>query len=243
MKAPHWILPIVVTSTLTHAAEDKPDTSRWKEDFSDEAAFLKNWSAYGMTPDGKWISGPGTMHYWWQIQDGALRGQHTPKTHGSGLQRVVSGTDVRLSLRFKLPEGGASYLGFNGPNPILGFNFHLAFLKITKDSIEALDEDTLFPKESPEAAELKKTGKPNRKPIIGKTEKIALSPDDWHDLIIEIRGRTITALIDGKQVLTYETNAGNAAKTTVQFSLSGNGKDIGFGWYDDISIEPLEVKK
>jgi hypothetical protein len=240
----HILLTALLLSPLVslHSA-DKPDTSRWKEDFSDEAAFLKNWGAYGMTPDGKWTSGPGSMHLWWQIQDGSLRGQHAPKTHGSGLQHAVSGKDVRLSLRFKLPAGGASYIGFNGPNPILGFNFHLAFVKITKTSIEALDEDVLFPKESQEAAELKKNGKANRKPFIGMTEKIALSPDDWHHLTFETRAKTLTVFIDGKQALTYETKAGDAPKMTAQFSLSGNGKDIGFGWYDDISFEPLEAKK
>jgi len=106
MKAHHWMHTLVVASTLTPAAEDKPDTPRWTEDFSDEASFLKNWSAYGMTPDGKWLSGSGTMPHWWQIQDSALLGLHAPKTHGSGLQRVVSGKDVRQSLRFKLQAGG-----------------------------------------------------------------------------------------------------------------------------------------
>jgi len=100
MKAPHWILPLVIASTLAHAAEDKPDTSRWKEDFSDEAAFPKNWSSYGWLPDGKVVSGPENMHRWWQIQDGVLRGQTFGKLHPSGLQRKISGKNVRLNLRF-----------------------------------------------------------------------------------------------------------------------------------------------
>ena len=74
-------------------------------------------------------------------------------------------------------------------------------------------------------------------------EKIALTLDVWHDLVIEMRGRTITAFIDGKPVLTYQTNAGDAPKGTVQFAVGGSGKDVASGWYDDVSFEPLEQKK
>jgi hypothetical protein len=44
---------------------------RWKEDFSDEAAFMKNWASYGWLADGKVVSGPESMRRWWQIHDGA----------------------------------------------------------------------------------------------------------------------------------------------------------------------------
>jgi hypothetical protein len=37
MKVLHLILTLAIASGLTHAAEP-PDLSRWKEDFSDEAA-------------------------------------------------------------------------------------------------------------------------------------------------------------------------------------------------------------
>jgi len=83
MKVLPLILTLAVASALTYAAEDKPDLSRWKEDFSDEAAFLKNWSSYGWLPDGKVVSGAENMHRWWQIQDGVLRGQTFGKLHPS----------------------------------------------------------------------------------------------------------------------------------------------------------------
>jgi hypothetical protein len=49
--------------------------------------------------------------------------------------------------------------------------------------------------------------------------------------------------IDGKQVLTYQTHAGDAPKETVQFAVGGGSKDVVNGWYDDVSFEPLEEKK
>lgn len=244
MKVLHLALTLLVASALTHAAEDKPDISRWKEDFSDEAAFLKNWSSYGWLPDGKVVSGAENMHRWWQIQDGVLRGQTFGKLHPSGLQRKVSGRDVRLSLRFKLEEGGMAAIGFNGPNPILKANFHLAGVHIRQGSITAWDEENLHPKGSPEAEALKKAKKMNRKFIgAAKVEKITLSFKAWHALVIEMRGRTITAFIDGKQVLTYQTNAGDAPKETVQFAVGGAGKEVVNGWYDDVVFEPLEEQK
>ena len=93
MKVFHLILTLFVASALAYAAEPSA-TSRWKEDFSDEAAFLKNWSSYGWLPDGKVVSGAENMHRWWQIQDGVLRGQTFGKLHPSGSQRKISGKDV-----------------------------------------------------------------------------------------------------------------------------------------------------
>jgi hypothetical protein len=184
------------------------------------------------------------MHRWWQIHGGELRGQTFGKLHPSGLTRKVSGTDVRLSLRFKLEEGGMAAVGFNGPNPILEANFHLAGVHIRQGSITAWDEENLHPKGSPEAEALKKQKKMNRKFIpAAKVEKIALATGAWHDLVIELRGRTITAFIDGKPVLTYQTNAGDAPKQTVQLAVGGGSREVVNGWYDDVSFEPLEAAK
>ena len=244
IKVLRLVLPFVIaTATLLHAA-DQPGLARWKEDFADETAFKKNWSAYGWLPDGKALSGVENMHRWWQIEDGVLRGQTFGKIHPSGLTRKVSGRDVRLSLRFKMQEGGMAAIGFNGPNPILEANFHLAGVHIRQNSITAWDEENLYPKGSREAEALKKEKKMNRKFIsAAKVEKISLALDVWHELVIEMHGRTIMASIDGKQELSYQTNAGDAPKETVQLSVGGGGREVVSGWYDDVSFEPLEEKK
>jgi hypothetical protein len=244
MKVVLFVSTLLLTSALLYAADAQPDLSRWKEDFSDEAAFRKNWASYGWLADGKVVSGPENMHRWWQIHDGALRGQTFGKLHPSGLTRKISGRDVRVSLRFKLEEGGMAAVGFNGPNPILEANFHLAGVHIRPGSITAWDEENLHPKGSPEAEAMKKAKQMNRRFIgAAKVEKITLSLDAWHALAIEMRGRTITAIIDGKQVLTYLTNAGDAPKETVQFAVGGGSREVVNGWYDEVSFEPLEDKK
>jgi hypothetical protein len=148
---------------------------------------------------------------------------------------------VRLSLRFKLQEGGMAAIGFNGPNPILEANFHLAGVHIRQNMIKAWDEENLYPKGSPEAEALKKEKKMNRKFIsAAKTEKLQLTVDAWHDLVLEMRGRTITARIDNQEVLSYRTNAGDAPKDTVQLAVGGNGSEVTNGWYADIRFEPIE---
>ena len=244
MKAHHWILPLVVASTLTHAAEDKPDTSRWKEDFSDEAAFKKNWSAYGWLPDGKVVSGPENMHHWWELVDEALRARTSPGVHPSGLTRKVEGTDVRVSCRFKLPPQGLVGVGFNGPNPILDSNFHLAGVHIRETGITAWDEANLYPKGSPEAEALKKENKMNRKFIgAAKVTTMEIKAEVWHEFAMELHGRDLKIQLDGKEVLAYTTNAGDAPKTSLQFSVHSTAKEAVFGWFNEVKFEPLEVKQ
>ena len=244
MKPLLLVCSLFLATARLPAADAASDLSRWKEDFSDEAAFLKNWASYGWLADGKVVSGPENMHRWWQIQGGELRGQTFGKLHPSGLTRKISGKDVRVSLRFKLEEGGMAAVGFNGPNPILEANFHLAGVHIRPDSITAWDEENLHPKGSPEAEAMKKANKMNRRFIsAAKVEKITLTTGAWHHLTIEMRGRTITAIIDGKQVLTYRTNAGDAPKEKVQFAVGGGSREVVNGWYDDVSFESLETAR
>ncbi|NCA11551.1 hypothetical protein EBR56_07045 [bacterium] len=83
----------------------------------------------------------------------------------------------------------------------------------------------------------------NRK-FIGraKVETLALELGVWHDLVFEMRGRTIAAFIDGKQVLEYRTNAGDAPQETVQFAVGNDrGHDVMTGWHDDVRFEPLDA--
>ena len=244
MKSLFPLLFVLIAAAPLDAADTPADHSRWKEDFSDEAAFLKSWSSYGWLADGKVVGGPENMYRWWQIHGGELRGQTFGKLHPSGMQRKISGRDVRVSLRFKLEEGGMAAVGFNGPNPILEANFHLAGVHIRPGSITAWDEENLHPKGSPEAEALKKEKKMNRRFIgAAKVEKLTLSTGEWHSLVLEMRGRTIIAFIDGGQVLNYLTNAGDAPKETLQFAVGGGGREVVNGWYDDVSFEPLEASK
>lgn len=230
-------------------AAEPGDLTRWKEDFSDEASFSKRWSSYGFlaagidakNPLGKPVGGKDSRPEWWQVVDGALRGQNFPEEkHGSGISRNATGKDVRLSCRFKIPPGGMVAVGIRGPNPILERVFSVASLHIRQDGVTATDNDVLHPKGSPEAAELKKKGVWNRRHYYAKSVKVAIAPDVWHDLVAEVRGKELTIFIDAKQVLQYTTLSGDAPKTSIGFGVGGNGKTVLATWYDDVRFEPLE---
>jgi hypothetical protein len=176
--------------------------------------------------------------------DGALRGQNFPEEkHGSGISRNVAAQDMRLSCRFKIPADGVAAIGIRGPNPMVEKVFNVVSLHIRPNSIVAADNDVLYPKDSPEAAEMKKKGEWNRKFYYAKTEKITLAPDAWHDLTVEVRGKELRVSIDANPVLSYTTLCGDAPKTSIGLGAGGNGKTVLATWYDDVKIEPLEEKK
>jgi hypothetical protein len=242
----------LLASPFAVRAADSPAAASWKDDFSDGTMLAKHWSSYGFlaagigakNPLGKPVGGNDSRPEWWQIVDGALRGQNFPEEkHGSGISRDVAGQDVRLSCRFKIPDGGMAAIGIRGPNPILEKVFNVVSLHIRTDSIVAADNDVLHPKDSTEAAELKKKGEWNRKFYYAKTETISIAPDAWHDLAVEARGKELRVIIDAKSVLSYTTLCGDAPKTSIGFGVGGNGKTVVATWYDDVSIEPLDANK
>jgi hypothetical protein len=251
LKQIHFTTFLLTASIMLSAAEPS-DLSRWKDDFSDSAAFAKHWASYGFlaagidakNPLGKPVGGKDSRPEWWQIVDGALRGQNFPEEkHGSGISRNVAAQDMRLSCRFKIPAGGMAAIGIRGPNPILEKVFNVVSLHIRSDSVVAADNDVLHPKNSPEAAELKKKSAWNRRFFYAKTEKVVIAPEVWHDLAVEVRGKELTVFVDAKPVLQYTTLSGDAPKTSIGFGVGGNGKTVLATWYDDVSFEPLEAEK
>jgi hypothetical protein len=233
-------------------AAEPAHPSRWTEDFSDPASFAKHWSSYGFlatgidskNPLGKAVSGKDSRPEWWQVVDGALRGQNFPEEkHGSGLSRDIAGQDIRLCFRFKIPPDGMASLGIRGQNPILEKVFNVVSLHIRADSVVAAENDVLHPKGSPEAEELKKKGVWNRRFYYAKREKVTIAPAVWHDLAVEVRRKQLTVFVDGMPTLQYTTLCGDAPKTSIGFGVGGNGKSVLETWYDDVSFEPLEEAK
>jgi len=232
-----------------HAA-DKTEPTSWSDDFSDATTLARNWRPYGFLasgidashPLGKPVGGQDARPEWWQIVDGALRGQCFPEeNHPPGLRRSITGTDIRLTCRFKLAASGQMGMSVGGPNPVVEKDFNVAGLHIRPESITAWDNDVLHPKGSPEAAELKKKGIWNRKFFYAKTQKIIIAPDVWHELTIELRGKELRAFIDGKLALTYTTLCGDVPKHNIGLQPGGKGQSAVATWFDDIRVEPLKT--
>jgi len=235
-------LPLLCLFSLASlaTAQDKPDLTRWTESFDSEQGFDASWAAYGWHPDGKTSSKKEDRPLWWELIKGELQANTSPGVHPSGLTRRMAGMDVRVSVRFKLPPLGLVGVGFNGPNRLLERNFHLAGVHIRETGISACDEANLYPKDSPEAAELKKKGEMNRKFIgAAKVATIQIKAGVWHDLTMEMHGRDLRIMLNGKEALTYTTNAGDAPKETLQLSVHSTEKQVVHGYFDDIRFEPL----
>jgi hypothetical protein len=245
-------LLLLMPLTMLKAADKNPLSSSWGDDFSDAASFAVNWRPYGFLatgidakhPLGKTVSGNDARPEWWQIVDGALRGQCFPEEkHPPGLRRAISGTDIRLHCRFKMAAEGQIGISIGGPNPIVERDFNVAGLHIRPDSITAWDNDVMHPKGSPEAAELKAKGTWNRKFFYAKTEKVQIAPDVWHSLVLELRGKELQVMLNGKLALTYTTLCGDAPKNDIGLQPGGKSQKPLASWFDDIRIELLSVNK
>jgi hypothetical protein len=233
-------------ATQTPGKSDAP--ASWREDFSDATAFAVNWRPYGFLasgidaahPLGKTVSGKEARPEWWQIVEGALRGQCFPEEkHPPGLRRAITGTDIRVRCRFQLAAQGQMGISIGGPNPVVERDFNVAGLHLRPDGITAWDNDVLHPKGSPEAAALKARGIWNRKFFYAKTEKLTIAPGLWHDLVIELRGKELTVTLDGKSALTYTTLCGDVPKRDIGLQPGGKSRSILATWFDDIEVELL----
>lgn len=234
-----------VSSSLLAEGEE---TAHWTEDFSNPAEFSKNWTPYGFlasgispaSPLGKSVSGKESRPDWWEIVDGTLRSRNFPEEkHQAGITHLASGNDIRLAYRVKIPKGGLSQITIRGNNPIVERNFHIAVLRISPTGISAADNDVIHPKDSPQALEMKAKGQWNRKFIIAKTEKREIATDVWHNVILELRGKEMTAFLDGEKALSYTTLCGDVPKTSIGLAGGRNDKEIMDTWYDDVAFGPL----
>jgi hypothetical protein len=155
------------------------------------------------------------------------------------LRRAITGTDIRVSCRFKLSAGGQVGLSIGGPNPIVERDFNVAGVHIRTDAVTAWDNDVLHPKGSPQAAELKTKGIWNRKFFYAKTVKASITPDAWHSLVLEMRGKELKVIVDGQLALTYVTLCGDVAKHDIGLQPGGKSPQPLATWFDDIRVEPL----
>jgi hypothetical protein len=245
-------LALLALLPLPLSAETAPplaDPSRWTESFEQADAFAKNWTPYGFLavgidekhPLGTNVSGAKSRPDWWQLEEGALCSRNFPEEkHAAGITHAAAGSDIRMRCRVKLSKGGMAQITLRGNNPIVERNFHVAVLRLNTDSVVAAENDVIHPKDSPEAAAMKARGEWNRKFFLAKTEKRPVAPEVWHELTLELRGKQLTAFVDGEKTLTYTTLCGDVPKTSVGLAGGHSKKEEMRTWFDDVQWEPLE---
>ena len=244
-RIPKCLVALILCAPLAGwpaAAEETADLAAWTETFDSEAALDHNWNYYGYLSERGTTGAREQRARWWQVVDGQLQGNIQPGVHPSGIGRNVTGTDVRLAFRFKLPPQGLVSCSLRGDNPIVEKNFAVMSLHVRPTGVAACDNTTLHPKESPQAAQLKAEGGWNRR-FIGnaKVAPLTIAEDVWHELVMEARGREQRVLLDGREVLTYTTLAGDTPKTSVGLGLGSSAKEVVHGFIDDVTFGPLDA--
>ena len=155
-----------------------------------------------------------------------------------------SGKDVRLKCRVKLGDGAGVNVTFHGPNngadrvnPDQGdINLRRSGVRITANNEFALfDEYYTHPDaEALKKADVKHTAS---KQILVKTP---LAVNEWHDLMIEMRGKEFAIWSDGKQVKSYQTHSGDEPKQSFHLSVGNESKKQTVdAWFDDVFFEIL----
>jgi hypothetical protein len=242
------ILKTVLLGTAHFLWAEDTRLTHWSEDFSKPEEFAAHWAPYGFlasgvsptSPLGKSVSGKESRPEWWTVVDETLRSRNFPEEkHPAGITRLVSGDDIRLTYRVKIPEGGMSQITIRGNNPIVERNFHIAVLRINTNAISAADNDVIHPKDSPAGVEMKQRGQWNRKFFIAKTEKREVAANVWHTIVLELRGREMTAFLDGEKALTYTTLCGDVKKTSIGLAGGRDDREISDTWYDDVVFGSL----
>jgi hypothetical protein len=244
IRIPKCLVALLLCAPLAGwpaAAEETADVAAWTETFDSEAALDHNWNYYGYLPEGGTTAAREQRARFWQVVDGQLQGNIQPAVHGSGIGRNATGNDVRLAFRFKLPPQGMVSCSLRGDNPIVEKNFAVMSLHVRATGVAACDNTTLHPKESPEAAKLKAEEGWNRRFFYGKEIPMTIAEGVWHELVMEAQGREQRVLLDGREVLTYTTLAGDTPKTSVGLGLGSIAKEVVHGFIDDITFGPLDA--
>ena len=200
------LLPLPLSAEM---APPVADPSRWTESFEQDDAFAKNWAPYGFLavgidaqhPLGTNVSGSKSRPDGWQLEQGSLCSRNFPEEkHAAGITHAATGGDIRMRCRVRLSEGGMAQIPLRGNHPFVERNFHVAALRLNTDSVVAAENDIIHPKDSPEAAAMKARGEWNRKFFLAKTEKRAAAPEVRHELTAELRGKELTAFVDGEKL-------------------------------------------
>jgi hypothetical protein len=183
------------------------------------AADLETW----MTTRGKLVvhqdfSGSGLPDGWsaakgsWSIRDGALLGaERTEDQHQAVISTPIQIEDGVFQFDFKL--GGTKNMTFS-----------------LNDQKEHLCRVVIYPN----GFELRKDG--SKKDAADKPESlgrrdVALAPDRWHTMIVEISGKEMLARIDEAHYAFGENSKVARAKASLRFPLSGDA-----GWIDNIKV-------
>jgi hypothetical protein len=164
---------------------------------SDRGKLLFSDDFNGSALAAGWSKGPGN----WEVAGGALKGSERAEDHHAAVRRhPLEYHDGIFEFAFRFDGAKLVHLSINNKDG------HVCRLII-----------------SPKGMELR-TDKPAKLDI--KPEKLAsvetpISAGEWHKVVVEVRGKRMTAQLDGKQTISGESEHVDVPKTDFGFPVSG----------------------
>ena len=175
-----------------------------------------------------------------RVEDGALRGQsHKVDGHPTILTHNIKGKDLRMTARVKIPANSYATFIFLGANPVADWGV-LVRAYIKPDGIALREDRHVVRPGTAEAEALAKRGESNRQKGVSLAEReVEITPDVWHDVVLETRGNLATLSVDGVHTITAKASAGDADKRQLMLGV-GMGDAT---WFDDVSVGSIAETK
>jgi len=174
------------------------------EPLSDRGKLLFSDDFNGSALEAGWSKGPGN----WEVAGGALKGAERTEDHHAAVRRhPLQYHDAIFEFAFRFDGAKAVHLSINNKDG------HVCRLIITPKSMEL------------------RTDKPKNLDI--KPEKLAsvetpISAGGWHKVVVEVRGKRMTAQLDGKQTISGESEHVDVPKGDFGFPVSGVSASIDY---------------
>ena len=169
------------------------------------------------------------------LVDGALSiVRHEVADHGVSVVQDLQFKDATIRMRFKIR--GKDQLGINladmNEKGVHAGHICQAVIRVNKLRIQ--DMKTGAMKLEYRKARLAKTITPVQKKLIASKQKtipIELDSDQWHDLVLTIKGDGMSVQIDGKSVGEFQSEGiGHATKNRLRIAV------LKEAWIDDVQV-------
>jgi hypothetical protein len=169
---------------------------------SDRGKLLFSDEFNGTTPG--WVAPKGA----WEVANGALKGAERPDDHHAAVRRhPLQYHDAIFEFAFRFDGAKALHLSINNKDG------HVCRLVMTPTSM-TLQTD--------------KPAKLDVKPEKLATVNTTIAPGEWHKVVVEVRGKRMTAQLDGKQAITGENARVDVEKGDFGFPVSGVSASIDY---------------
>jgi hypothetical protein len=159
-------------------------------------------------PDPRWAGKVGK----WEIVDGAARIAEIPEDkHAAVRRRPLAYHDAIFEFSFRFDGAKMIALSINNKDG------HVCRLSITP-VLMVLQTD-------------KPNAKSDLKPERLGAAKVAIASGEWHKVVLEVKGRKMTAVLDGKTAISGESGRVDVDKTDFGIPVAGQTASL-----DDVKI-------